>query len=256
MPEIRMDRVLPILGTSQTAQTCVWMDAGALAYRLCDRGYACEHCPFDAAMRRDPRAVLPESPREGTEALHPQVAPWTFPPDRLYAEGHCWLQVVRGGHVRAGADAFAARLLSPARHIIPPKAGETLRRGGALCLFAIAGGQLPLLTPVTGRVICWNTGLDQTPSLVATDPYASGWLAELTIEQPADLDALLTADAARGRAELDVRRLRREVAFHLLSGDGGGAPGVEDGFVEAAVRLLGPDPLVEVARQFLHERGC
>ncbi|MCC6676920.1 MAG: hypothetical protein IT436_07240 [Phycisphaerales bacterium] len=251
-----MDLVLPILGSSQPAQTCVWMDAGALAYRLCDRGYACEHCPFDAAMRHDPRAVFIEGPREGTEAPHPHVAEWAFPPDRLYAEGHCWLQVVRGGHVRAGVDAFAARLLSPVRHVTPPRVGDLLQRGEPLCMFAIAGGELPLRTPVTGRVICWNAGLDQSPALVATEPYAGGWLVELTVEHPPDLDSLLTADAARSRAELDARRLRRDVAFHLLSDDRVGEPGVEEGFVEAAVRLLGPDPLVEVARQFLHERGC
>ncbi len=30
---------------------CIWMLAGVLTYRLCDREYDCERCPLDAALR-------------------------------------------------------------------------------------------------------------------------------------------------------------------------------------------------------------
>jgi len=30
---------------------CVWMLADVVAYKLCDREYDCEHCPFDRALR-------------------------------------------------------------------------------------------------------------------------------------------------------------------------------------------------------------
>ena len=30
---------------------CVWMCAGLVAWKLCDRDFDCEHCPFDRAMR-------------------------------------------------------------------------------------------------------------------------------------------------------------------------------------------------------------
>ena len=29
---------------------CVWMQAGVVDYKLCDRDYDCEHCPFDEAL--------------------------------------------------------------------------------------------------------------------------------------------------------------------------------------------------------------
>ena len=45
-----MDCALPILTSARTSPTCIWMDAGAVAFRLCDRGFECDHCPFDAAM--------------------------------------------------------------------------------------------------------------------------------------------------------------------------------------------------------------
>ena len=30
---------------------CVWMEAGVVGYKLCDREFDCDHCPFDAALR-------------------------------------------------------------------------------------------------------------------------------------------------------------------------------------------------------------
>ena len=33
---------------------CVWMDAGVVNYKLCDRGYDCERCPLDQGLHRRP----------------------------------------------------------------------------------------------------------------------------------------------------------------------------------------------------------
>ena len=42
---------------------CVWMDAGVVNYKLCDRGYDCERCPLDQALHRRPseRSALAKS---------------------------------------------------------------------------------------------------------------------------------------------------------------------------------------------------
>ena len=34
---------------------CVWMSAGLVSFKLCDREGECEGCPFDLAMRGLPR---------------------------------------------------------------------------------------------------------------------------------------------------------------------------------------------------------
>lgn len=31
-------------------QQCVWMQAGVVGYKLCDREFDCDRCPFDAAL--------------------------------------------------------------------------------------------------------------------------------------------------------------------------------------------------------------
>ena len=32
-------------------EQCVWMQAGVVGYKLCDREFDCDRCPFDAALR-------------------------------------------------------------------------------------------------------------------------------------------------------------------------------------------------------------
>lgn len=32
-------------------ERCVWMQAGVVGYKLCDREFDCDLCPFDAALR-------------------------------------------------------------------------------------------------------------------------------------------------------------------------------------------------------------
>lgn len=34
--------------------SCVWMSAGLVAFKLCDREGECDGCPFDVAMRSPP----------------------------------------------------------------------------------------------------------------------------------------------------------------------------------------------------------
>lgn len=44
-----------------TDQACVWMSAGVLRFWLCDRGFDCDRCPLDAALRRVRRPVVAAS---------------------------------------------------------------------------------------------------------------------------------------------------------------------------------------------------
>ena len=39
-------------GFQVTERECIWMKAGVINFRLCDRVYDCSHCPFDKVMQR------------------------------------------------------------------------------------------------------------------------------------------------------------------------------------------------------------
>jgi hypothetical protein len=44
------------IGQAPPSIYCVWMDAGVVNYKLCDRGFDCERCPLDQALHRRPSA--------------------------------------------------------------------------------------------------------------------------------------------------------------------------------------------------------
>lgn len=208
-----MERSLPVLPTLEPARTCVWVDAGVLNFKLCNRGFACESCPLDAAIRGDPRPVPVQS---GAGPGSAEVA-WAFPPDRLYSAAHVWVQVVRAGRVRTGLDACAARLLPPIEGVRPLARGVEVCPGEAICMLDVDGGALFVPSPVAGTVCDWNAQLASTPAQLSLDPYASGWIAEIALAGNAELDGLSRADAAREQARLDARRFGRQAAFGLLA---------------------------------------
>lgn len=231
-------------------QTCVWMDAGLLAYRLCDREFDCEHCPLDAAMsgacqtvdrlaRRLPAGTCPAT---------------TFPDDRHYARGHTWVKPIdeREGRVRIGIDGFAAPIIRRPLDLHPGVGAAERRAGDLLGSIEIEEGQVPIEAPVGGRVVLWNPAPADDPSLVARDPYGAGWLAELIGVRGAAWSRLLDPEAARRQGQFDARRYRRRLAYELLSdAEEGDRPAWSESGTELS-RLLGPARFLAIVREFIH----
>jgi hypothetical protein len=58
------------------ALPCVWMSAGLIAFKLCDREGECEGCPFDRAMRQPHRRMpTPACTADRRQPVSPSGAP-------------------------------------------------------------------------------------------------------------------------------------------------------------------------------------
>lgn len=51
-----------------------------------------------------------------------------------------------------------------------------------------------LFLPVAGTIIEINPALEAQPELVNTDPYGSGWMIKMTVDNVGDVEALLSAE--------------------------------------------------------------
>lgn len=237
-------------GAPARDETCVWMHAGVLAYRLCNRNFDCEHCPLDAALRGDPRAAIRgDAP---TRAI--RAAP--FPDDRRYSRGHTWLKPLdaQGARLRFGLDAFAACVIGAPRCVAGPTPPHPLDRDDPACCLGLAEGDLPLGAPLPATLGRRNPVLESDPGALVTDPYGDGWIVELTPRSPDDLRRLLRADDARRQALLDLRRFRRRVAFELLSEAPDSGPRRHDG-QEATTdlrELIGAECFLDLLRELVH----
>jgi glycine cleavage system H lipoate-binding protein len=219
----------PIL--RKTVRPCVWMTAGLVSYKLCDRDFDCEHCPLDEALRGEPRS----SSRGFSEGLPDSVAfplrfAPSFPEARLYTSGHLCLRAVEetDGSLRGfrlGLDAFAAALLGVCHGVRPVSPGVSLQAGESCCQLDLGAGWLSLGAPLESRAGSHNPVLETSPSWAVTAPYGDGWLLELETDVPAEgardgsggPAGLLDPGEARERARLDLRHLRRRLALHWLA---------------------------------------
>ena len=55
--------------------------------------------------------------------------------------------------------------------------------------------------PVSGVVRAVNAALETTPELVNSDPYGEGWILEVELSDPSEVDVLLDADGYRALVE-------------------------------------------------------
>ena len=227
----------------EDAPPCVWMTAGLVAWRLCDRDFDCEHCPLDAALR-GPTRPIPVAP----------VPPWSFPDDRGYHPGHTWVRQEAPGRIRCGADALVARLFAHVRGVVLPAHGSRLIQGQVACWLEDGPELIPLRTPATGVVRARNAEVQGDAQLLARDPYGRGWLFELDgIVGPDSAPTARSAAVAAREALRQLRSLERSAARVLTQGRRRTGVTAADGGEPLADlrRMLGAERYRRLVRRFV-----
>jgi len=183
--------------TSADAIHCLWMQAGVVDYKLCDREYDCDQCPFDEAIHSRPskhgsfslsRDHVDAAMMKMRTAHSMAVQGCEVAQSLFYHSGHTWARVEAGGVVRVGLDDFGQRVLGPAYSIELPSAHATMKRGEVCWRLTHQCGVTHLVSPVSGKVLSVNSNLLLRPSLVNRDPYAEGWTILI---EPSDLKGCL-----------------------------------------------------------------
>jgi glycine cleavage system H protein len=191
------------------------MSAGLISYKLCERGFDCENCPLDAALRGE----HVESPRI-SPGLNRRADSRLFPADRLYGPGHLWVQSTAQSdpHLwRIGLDSFAAALIGCLGSVRVTPPGSAVNRGDPVAEIDVGIGKLTLGAPFSGRVTRSNESLRDRPQQGITDPYGQGWLLEVREQDPAGILALRSSVQARAASDAELHRFRRTLALRLLT---------------------------------------
>ena len=174
---------------------CVWMSAGILTYRLCDRNFDCDTCLLDAAIRGRPgqsetSASFPET-QSATGAETRQLRNEYF-----YTRNHCWIKKIADYRVRVGLEPGLSRVLLGPKAFVFPSEGQRLQRRQICFWIVVEGGTLPFGSPCTGVVRVTNKKLIESPHLLASEPFDEGWIFELDSEESMESLDLLNIDKA------------------------------------------------------------
>ncbi len=116
------------------------------------------------------------------------------PNDLLYNSEHDWLRVEDGVGVTGITD-YAQSELGDVVFLELPEVGRRIKQGEAYGTLEAVKTVADLYAPVSGTVAEVNTALDADGGRVNTDPYGSGWILKVEIEDQTELESLLTPDA-------------------------------------------------------------
>ena len=74
-----------------------------------------------------------------------------------------------------------------------PEPGERFDRMDVFGTIEAVKAVSELFCPVSGEVVEINDELGEDPALVNAEPYGDGWMIRLKVDEPSDLEELLTA---------------------------------------------------------------
>lgn len=111
-----------------------------------------------------------------------------------FTKDHEWLHV-EGDIATFGITAYAQEQLGDVVFVELPGVGRAVAQGGDAAVVESVKAASDVYAPVSGEIVAVNDKLVDEPALVNTAPEGEGWFARLKLAQPAELDALMDADA-------------------------------------------------------------
>ena len=113
--------------------------------------------------------------------------------DLRYTKDHEWVRLT-GGVGRIGITDHAQQQLGDVVFVELPKVGVAVTSGGRFGTVESVKAVSELFSPVTGKVTAVNEDLQKKPETVNSDPYGAAWMIEVQLANPAEVEALMTAD--------------------------------------------------------------
>jgi len=117
-----------------------------------------------------------------------------IPQDLKYTEEHEWIRVT-DDIATVGITDYAQDQLGDVVYVDLPSPGTSLTQFGKLGEIESVKAVSDIYAPLTGEVTESNTGLNDNPEVVNTDPYEKGWLVKVKIANTQELDGLLSAES-------------------------------------------------------------
>ena len=116
------------------------------------------------------------------------------PDDRKYSKEHEWILVEADSKGVLGITEFAQEHLGDVVYLDLPEVGASLAQFSKLGEIESVKAVSELFSPVSGEVVEVNAELMDHPELVNEDPYGRGWILHVKVQNPSELDNLLSAE--------------------------------------------------------------
>lgn len=117
-----------------------------------------------------------------------------LPENLRYTKDHEWVRL-EGETAIIGITDFAQGELGDIVYVEINTVGKALEAEAVFGTVEAVKTVSDLFLPVSGTVKEINPALAGQPELVNTDPYGEGWMIKMTVDNPADVEALMDSSA-------------------------------------------------------------
>jgi glycine cleavage system H protein len=123
-----------------------------------------------------------------------------YPDNLRYTDSHEYVELTTTV-AKIGVSAFAVDQLGDIVFVDLPEVGDEIIRGSAFGTIESVKAVEDLKAPISGKVTKRNDAAIDTPEIISTDPYTTGWLLEIQATDPSEIDATLSATDYRVKVE-------------------------------------------------------
>lgn len=117
-----------------------------------------------------------------------------IPSSLKYTKDHEWVKI-DGEMATIGITDFAQHELGDIVYVEIESIGEMLVSEEVFGSVEAVKTVSDLFMPLSGEVLEFNTALEDAPEAVNEDPYESGWIIKVKIDDPSQISKLLDSDA-------------------------------------------------------------
>ena len=111
----------------------------------------------------------------------------------LFSAAHVWVRV-EGAEAVLGLSDYLQDQMGEITKLELPDLGDVLRVGRRMGHVESEEASSPIEAPISGEVNEVNSEALENPDIVNSEPYTSGWLLRVRIENPTELEDLISEE--------------------------------------------------------------
>jgi glycine cleavage system H protein len=110
-----------------------------------------------------------------------------------FSASHVWVRV-EGPDAVLGLSDYLQDQIGEITALELPDVGDVIRAARRMGQVETEDASSPIDAPVTGEVTEVNADVLENPDLVNSDPFASGWLLRVRMDNPGEVDDLISEE--------------------------------------------------------------
>lgn len=115
-----------------------------------------------------------------------------IPENLKYTKDHEWIRV-EGSAAYVGVSDYAQGELGDIIYVDVTTIGENLNQGDTFGTIEAVKTVSDCFAPVSGKILEFNSAINDNPAIVNQDPYGAGWIIKMELTNPAELNDLVSA---------------------------------------------------------------